>query len=114
MAARVKLPTILRKHTNGQAAVEADGSNVGEVLADLESRHPGVTRTILTEDGEFVEIQGAGEEATFTVAQFTALQALGGKGISELCALQKAAVNATREKADSGGLQGLAEFFAKR
>ena len=36
MAARVKLPTILRKHTDGVAAVEADGANVGEVLADLE------------------------------------------------------------------------------
>ena len=46
MAALVKLPTILRKHTDGIAVVEADGASVGEVLKDLESRHPGVTRTI--------------------------------------------------------------------
>jgi ribonuclease PH len=69
---------------------------------------------VMTEDGAFVEIQSAGEESTFTAAQFTALQALGAKGITELCALQKAAVNATREKADEGGLKGLADFFAKR
>jgi sulfur-carrier protein len=69
MAARVKLPTILRKHTDGVAAVEADGANVGEVLADLESRHPGVTRTILTEDGaglhRFVNVYVNGEDVRY-------------------------------------------------
>jgi MoaD family protein len=69
MAARVKLPTILRKHTDGVAAVEADGSNVGEVLADLESSYPGVTRTILTEDGaglhRFVNVYVNGEDVRY-------------------------------------------------
>lgn len=99
------------------AAVSA-GIFKGEALLDLnypEDKDAEVDANfVMTEDGEFVEIQGAGEESTFTVAQFTALQALGAKGIAELCALQKAAVNATREKADTGGLQGLADFFAKR
>jgi len=69
MAARVKLPTILRKHTDGVAAVEAVGANVGEVLADLESRHPGVTRTILTDDGSglhrFVNVYVNGEDVRY-------------------------------------------------
>ena len=69
---------------------------------------------VMTEDGHFVEIQSAGEESTFTGEQFTQLPALGQKGIKELCELQKAAINATREKADGDGLKGLADFFAKK
>jgi molybdopterin converting factor small subunit len=69
MGARVKLPTILRKHTDGVAVVEADGASVGEVLKDLESRHPGVTRTILTEDGgglhRFVNVYVHGEDVRY-------------------------------------------------
>ena len=69
MAALVKLPTILRKHTDGIAVVEADGASVGEVLKDLESRHPGVTRTILTDDGaglhRFVNVYVNGEDVRY-------------------------------------------------
>ena len=69
MAATVKLPTILRKHTDGAAAVEADGATVGEVLKDLESRYPGVTRTILTEGGDgfhrFVNVYVNGEDVRY-------------------------------------------------
>jgi MoaD family protein len=69
MPARVKLPTILRKHTDGVAAVDADGATVGEVLRDLETRHPGVTRTILTEDGaglhRFVNVYVNGEDVRY-------------------------------------------------
>src|SRR4029079_16603444 len=50
---------------------------------------------VITEDGEFVELQGAGEETPFSGAQFTELLALGQKGVRELCTLQHAAVNAT-------------------
>ncbi|HWO71641.1 MAG TPA: ubiquitin-like small modifier protein 1 [Actinomycetota bacterium] len=51
MAVRVKLPTILRKHAGGEAQVEAEGTTLREVLKDLESRYPGITRNVLTEDG---------------------------------------------------------------
>ena len=43
-----------------------------------------------TEDGEFVEVQGSGEEATFTQSQLDAMLALGRKGIAELIAAQRA------------------------
>ncbi len=69
---------------------------------------------VMTEDGHFVEIQGAGEESTFTGEQFTQLQALGQKGIKELCELQKTAVRATQAEAGKDDLKGLADFFAKR
>ncbi len=51
MAVRVKLPTILRKHTGGEAVVEADGGTLREVLENLETRYAGVTGTVLSEDG---------------------------------------------------------------
>ena len=42
--------------------------------------------------GEFIEVQGNGEEATFTEAQFAALLALGKAGIRRLLGLQQAAL----------------------
>jgi sulfur-carrier protein len=51
MPVRVKLPTLLRRHTDGAAVVETDGTNLREVLLDLEVRFPGITRSVLTDDG---------------------------------------------------------------
>jgi molybdopterin synthase sulfur carrier subunit len=51
MSVQVKLPTILRKHAGGEPRVSAEGSTLREVLEDLESRYPGVTRNVLAEDG---------------------------------------------------------------
>jgi ribonuclease PH len=45
---------------------------------------------VMTGRGRFVEIQGAGEEATFTGEEFTTLLALAQKGIRELAAAQTA------------------------
>jgi len=45
---------------------------------------------VATEDGEFVEVQGSGEEATFSQSQLDAMLALGRKGIAELIAAQRA------------------------
>jgi ribonuclease PH len=45
---------------------------------------------VATEDGEFVEVQGSGEEATFAQTQLDAMLALGRKGIAELIAAQRA------------------------
>ena len=42
--------------------------------------------------GEFIELQGTGEEATFTEAQLAALLALGKGCIRELLALQQGAI----------------------
>jgi ribonuclease PH len=61
-----------------------------------------------------VEIQGSGEETTFSAMQLTDLLALGKKGISELCALQKAAIRATQPDAGGEDLKSLAEFFARK
>jgi molybdopterin synthase sulfur carrier subunit len=51
MSVRVKLPTILRKHSDGEAVVDADGATLRELLTDLETKYPGVTKNVVSEDG---------------------------------------------------------------
>jgi sulfur-carrier protein len=51
MSVTVKLPTILRKFTDNEARVGADGATLADVLKDLESRYPGITKNVLAEDG---------------------------------------------------------------
>jgi ribonuclease PH len=47
---------------------------------------------VMNSRGEFIELQGSGEEATFTDAQLAQLLALGKTGIQELLAAQQAAI----------------------
>lgn len=44
---------------------------------------------VATEDGEFVEVQGSGEEATFSQSELDGMLAIGRKGIAELIAAQR-------------------------
>jgi len=48
---------------------------------------------VMNAGGEFIELQGTGEEATFTDAQLAALLALGKAGIRDLLAAQSAAIS---------------------
>ena len=66
--ARVKLPTILRPQAGGEKQVEVDGSTLREVLSDLETRYPGITSRVLTEDGglhRFVNVYVNGEDVRY-------------------------------------------------
>jgi len=49
---------------------------------------------VMTGNGEFVEVQGSGEEATFSRGQLDQLLALAGDGIAELTRLQHEALSA--------------------
>lgn len=51
MAAIVNLPTILRHHAGGERAVDAKGTTVGEVFADLSRRYPKLGAQLLRPDG---------------------------------------------------------------
>ena len=51
MTVEVRLPTLLRPHAGGKATVSAEGSTVGEVLADLVRSYPGLSGQVLTGDG---------------------------------------------------------------
>lgn len=52
MAVQIKLPTILRPHAGGQATIEGEGSTLRELLADLETNYPGLTRKFMNEEGD--------------------------------------------------------------
>jgi MoaD family protein len=51
MSVKVKVPTIMRKHADGNASVDADGATLSALLDDLEAKHPGITKNIRSEDG---------------------------------------------------------------
>ena len=75
------------------AAVSAGTLN-GQPIVDLSyEEDKAVTvdfNLVATEDGEFVEVQGSGEEATFTQPELEQLLALARRGIAELIAAQRA------------------------
>src|SRR5437660_8052061 len=74
------------------AAVSA-GMLDGNAIVDLNyEEDKAVTvnfNLVATEEGEFVEVQGSGEEATFAQAELEAMMALARKGIFELIAAQR-------------------------
>jgi MoaD family protein len=77
MGVRVKLPTILRKHAGGEAQVEAEGTTLHEVLKDLESRYPGITKNVLTDDGRlhrFVNVYLNDEDVRYLGSLETAVK----------------------------------------
>jgi ribonuclease PH len=80
---------------HGVAAVSV-GICGGEALLDLcytEDAAAAVDfNLVMNSEGEFIELQGSGEEATFSEAQLATLMALGKKGICELLAAQQAAL----------------------
>lgn len=100
------------------AAVSA-GVYKGEPVLDLaylEDRDASVDfNVVMTEDLDFVELQGSGEEATFSGGEMEAMLELGKKGIQELCALQEETLVAWRKAPAAGTDVGdLASFFNRR
>jgi ribonuclease PH len=109
---------ITRQPLKKKLAAVSVGIVKGETLLDLcytEDAAADVdSNIVLTEDGEFVEIQGSGEEATFTEAQLHSMLEYGRKGIKELVAIQDEAITSAMKPAEGKDLQKLAEFFGKR
>ncbi len=64
----VRIPTILRSYTSGEAEVTAAGSTVREVVADLEANHVGIAARILDDNGKirrFVNVYVGEEDVRF-------------------------------------------------
>ncbi|MDH3975920.1 MAG: MoaD/ThiS family protein [Deltaproteobacteria bacterium] len=51
MGVSVRIPTPLRKLTEGKSEVEANGGNVGEIIDNLESSYPGLKEKLCEENG---------------------------------------------------------------
>jgi sulfur-carrier protein len=53
MSVSVRIPTILRPLTGGQAEVTVEGAaTLGEAIDKLESAHPGIRTRVLDDDGK--------------------------------------------------------------
>jgi molybdopterin synthase sulfur carrier subunit len=68
MAVTVKIPTPLRKLTNGETSVDVDGSNISSIVDALESSFPGFKERLVDDSGElrhFVNIYLNGEDVRY-------------------------------------------------
>lgn len=64
----VRIPTPLRKLTDGEATVECEGHDVRTIVGKLDAAHPGLGERILDEDGElrrFVNVFVRDEDIRF-------------------------------------------------
>ena len=50
--ATIKIPPVLRPSVGGEKLVNAEGTNVGEVLRDLASSHPATQDQLFSAEGE--------------------------------------------------------------
>jgi molybdopterin synthase sulfur carrier subunit len=67
MSIEVRIPTILRTYTGGEKAVQGDGATLSELIADLESRHPGLRARLVDDKGlrRFVNVYLNDEDVRF-------------------------------------------------
>ena len=68
MAVMVRIPTPLRRMTNGLDKVEMQESKLSELIDSLESNYPGFKERLIDENGElryFVNIYLNGEDVRF-------------------------------------------------
>ncbi|HTE55729.1 MAG TPA: ubiquitin-like small modifier protein 1 [Kofleriaceae bacterium] len=66
--ATIRIPTPLRKLTEGREEVAAAGATVGEVIANLEAAYPGIKARICDDSGavrKFVNIFANDEDIRF-------------------------------------------------
>ncbi len=77
MSKKVRIPTPLRKLTNSEELVEVNACTVGEVIAELQSRFPGIQERLVDEKGEirrFVNVYVNEEDIRFLNNQQTTLK----------------------------------------
>jgi molybdopterin synthase sulfur carrier subunit len=68
MPVTVKVPTPLRKFTAGSESVQASGGTVGELVENLEKKHPGIRERLCDEQGRvrrFVNLYVNGDDIRF-------------------------------------------------
>ena len=68
MSIMVRIPTPLRRVTNGQDKVQVNGGSVGAIIGDLDTQFPGLKERLCDAQGElrnFVNIYVNGEDVRF-------------------------------------------------
>jgi len=77
MAILVRIPTPLRRITNGAGEVYAKGKDIGELIGDLERQFPGLHERLVEDSGElrrFVNIYVNQEDIRFLSGKETVLK----------------------------------------
>ncbi|HWP22880.1 MAG TPA: ubiquitin-like small modifier protein 1 [Candidatus Binatia bacterium] len=77
MSVRVRVPTPLRKYTQGADEVSAQGNTVKAIVEDLEKSYPGIKERICDETGKvrrFVNVYVNGDDIRFLQNLDTALK----------------------------------------
>ncbi len=67
MSIDIRIPTILRPYTKDQKSVQAEGGNLGALIADLDAHYPGIGERLL-ENGalrRFINIYINDEDVRF-------------------------------------------------
>ena len=68
MSIVVRIPTPLRRLTNGQDKVDVEGDNLGGVIDAMNEQHPGIRERICDDQGQlrnFVNVYVNGEDVRF-------------------------------------------------
>jgi molybdopterin synthase sulfur carrier subunit len=68
VAVEVRIPTVFRKFTQGDAVIELEPGTVADLIDQLENRYPGMKRQLLTDQGDlhrFVNIYVNDEDARY-------------------------------------------------
>jgi molybdopterin synthase sulfur carrier subunit len=68
VAVEVRIPTVLRKFTRGDAVVELEPGTIADLIDQLESRYPGMKQQLMTDRGDlhrFVNVYVNDEDARY-------------------------------------------------
>jgi molybdopterin converting factor small subunit len=68
MAIEVRIPTVLRTHTDGEKKVHGEGATLRELLDDLETRHAGLKPALVGDEGSlhrFINVYVNDEDVRF-------------------------------------------------
>ena len=68
MSVSVRIPTPLRRVTNGQDKVSVEGTTLNEIISSLDSQFPGIKERLCEEQGQlrnFVNVYINGEDVRF-------------------------------------------------
>ena len=75
MSISVRIPTPLRRVTNGVDKVDAEGDTLDQIIDSLDSQYPGIKGRLCDEDGDlrnFVNVYVNGEDVRFMQGLATA------------------------------------------
>ena len=68
MPVEIRVPTVMRASTSGQASIKADGATVGEAFDDAVRQYPGLAGQLVTAEGKlhkFVNVYKNDEDVRY-------------------------------------------------